>query len=120
LREENNNNNATSYVAPELPQNQINPAIVRDELLKCFESANREFVNITNQPATEEQIKQQTRQFLTTAFQSCGVSFENPSKEGIITAIEQCKRNAETMMGQNAREIIAHHYNEMMKLVSKL
>lgn len=113
-------NNKTTYVAPNLEKSQINAAVVRDELLKCFESANREFVNILNQPATEEQIKQQTRQFLVTAFQSCGASFENPRKEGIVTAIEECRKNAEGMMGEKGRQVIDHHYSEMMKLVSKL
>ena len=31
-----------TYLAPNLSQDQITPSLVRDELLKCFESANRE------------------------------------------------------------------------------
>jgi hypothetical protein len=35
-------------------------------------------------------------------------------------AIEQCKHNAEAMMGPAGKDVIDHHYIEMMKLVDKL
>lgn len=53
-------------------------------------------------------------------FRNCEVSLDNPSKQGILTAIQECKRNAEAMMGQSGSEIITHNYEEMMKLVNKL
>ena len=108
------------YAAPEIPSEQVTVQLVRDELLKCFESANREFSTLLNQPVTDEALKQQVRQFVTTVFANCGVSFEDPSKEGIVTAIGQCRSNAEEMMGPQGASIIAHHYSEMMKLVTKL
>jgi hypothetical protein len=37
-----------------------------------------------------------------------------------MTAINQCKSNAETMMGPKGADIINHHYSEMMKLVNRL
>jgi hypothetical protein len=95
-----------SYKAPEIGSDQVTPMLVRDELLKCFESANKEFMGLMHQP--------------TTVFQGCGVSFDSPTKTGIVTAIGQCKTNAEGMMGPAGAEIIRHHYNEMMKLVDKL
>ena len=42
----NNKNSEDTYKVPELNPEQITPAIVRDELLKCFESANCEFGKI--------------------------------------------------------------------------
>lgn len=145
-RNTTNNNYNTVYKAPNIPEEQINPTIVRDELLKCFESANREFsktMNLQEQQKTtqqqpllqaqkdsnnnnnpqqneEQRLKQQVRQFVTNVFQNCGVDFENPKKEGIVMAIEECKKNAEAMMGPGGRDIIEHHYNEMMKLVNRL
>src|SRR6266702_1344478 len=50
----------------------------------------------------------------------CGASFTNPTKWGIITAIGECKTNAEKMMGPPGADIIKHHYEEMMKLVNRL
>ena len=108
------------YKAPDIPPEKITPQLVRDELLKCFESANKEFYKILNQPFEDEQLKKQVREFVSSVFQKCGVSFENPTKEGIIAAIEECKRNAEQMMGEKAANIIKHHYEEMMKLVNKM
>jgi hypothetical protein len=35
-------------------------------------------------------------------------------------AIEQCKHNAEAMMGPAGKDVIDHHYIGMMKLVDKL
>ena len=111
---------ARDYKAPDMPAGDVTPALVRDELLKCFESANGEFMDLMNMPSTEEQIRGQVRQFVTTIFQNCGVSFDDPTKQGIITAIDQCKANAESMMGDKGADVIRHHYAEMMKLVHKL
>ena len=108
------------YKAPDLPKEKVTPVLVREELLKCFESANREFMHVLNQPTNDEALKVQVRQFVTGTFQSCGASFDQPTKDGIVTAIGQCKANAEAMMGQKGVEIIRHHYDEMMKLVNKL
>jgi hypothetical protein len=111
---------AGHYKAPDVPKGKVTPVLVRDELLKCFEDANMEFMNILNQPTNEEALKVQVRQFVTGTFQSCGASFDQPTKEGIVTAIGQCKANAEAMMGEKGAAIIREHYDEMMKLVNKL
>ena len=111
---------AGQYVAPDVPKGKVTPILVRDELLKCFESANKEFMHVLNQPTDDQALKAQVRQFVTGSFQSCGASFDQPTKEGIVTAIGQCKANAEAMMGQKGATIIREHYDEMMKLVNKL
>src|SRR5713226_3225619 len=88
-----------SYKAPDIDTDQVTPTLVRDELLKCFESANKEFMGLMHQSTTDEALRAQVRQFVTTVFQGCGVSFDSPTKTGIVTAIGQCKSNAEAMMG---------------------
>ena len=110
----------TSYTAPSVPQDEVTVQLVRDELLKCFESANREFMDVLKQPVADEALKSQVHQFVTTVFANCGVSFDSPTKDGIVTAIGQCKSNAESMMGPQGASIIQHHYAEMMKLVDRL
>jgi len=109
-----------TYKAPDIPTSQITGELVRDELLRCFESANKEFYTLLNQPVTDEALKTQVKQFVEGVFQSCGVSYTEPTKIGIQTAINQCKSNAETMMGPKGADIINHHYTEMMKLVNRL
>ena len=111
---------AEGYKAPNVPKEKVTPVLVRDELLKCFESANKEFMHVLKQPTNDEALKAQVRQFVTGSFQSCGASFDKPTKEGIISAISTCKSNAESMMGPKGAGIIKHHYDEMMKLVTKL
>lgn len=111
---------AGGYEAPDVPADKVTPVLVREELLKCFESANKEFMHVLNQPTNDDELKSQVRQFVTGTFQSCGASFDQPTKEGIVTAIGQCKANAETMMGPKGAAIIQHHYSEMMKLVDRL
>jgi hypothetical protein len=108
------------YKAPDVTGKDLTPALARDELLKCFESANREFYEILDQPMGGEALKQQVRQFVTGVFSQCGVSFDRPTKAGIMTAIEQCKKNAESTMGPRGASIISEHYEEMMKLLSRL
>ena len=108
------------YKAPDVPSDRITPEFVRDELLTCFESANREFATLLNQPVTDEQLKQQVKQFVESVFVNCGASFTDPTKEGILTAINQCRTNAGKMMGPQGTGIIQHHYDEMMKLVDRL
>jgi hypothetical protein len=110
----------SAYKAPDIPAEQITPVFVRDELLRCFESANGEFMRLLNQPFTDEALKTQVKQFVGTVFQNCGVSYDNPTRGGIVTAINECKKNAEAMMGPAGADIIRHHYDEMMKLVNKL
>jgi hypothetical protein len=111
---------AQPYVAPDVPDDELTPVLVRDELLKCFESANGEFAKVLHQPVTDEQLKQQVKSFVEGVFSQCGVSYVSPTKEGIVVAISECKRNAEQMMGPQGAEIIQHHYSEMMKLVDRL
>ncbi len=108
------------YVAPDVPDDKVTPTLVRDELLKCFESANGEFAEMLHQPVTDEQLRQQVKSFVEGVFSQCGVSYVSPTKDGIMTAISECKRNAEQMMGPQGASIIQHHYSEMMKLVERL
>ncbi len=108
------------YTAPTVPDGKVTPQLVRDELLNCFESANREFSKVLNQPVTDEALKGQVRSFVQSVFSNCGASFDNPTRDGILLAISRCKANAEKMMGPQGAEIIKHHYDEMMKLVDKL
>jgi hypothetical protein len=110
----------TGYKAPILQADKITPVLVRDELLKCFESANKEFMEVLHQPATDAAIRAQVNQFVTGVFKNCGASFDNPTKGGILTAIDQCRANAQSMMGPEGTEIINHHYAEMIKLVDSL
>jgi hypothetical protein len=109
-----------TYRAPDVPKEQVTGEFVRDELLRCFESANKEFLALLNQPVADEALKVQVKQFVEGVFQNCGVSYTNPTKTGILSAISQCKSNAEKMMGPQGADIIRHHYAEMMKLVNKL
>ena len=108
------------YQAPSLTNLRVTPELVRDELLVCFESANKEFMRLMAQPVTDDALKGQVRMFVESVFQKCGASFTNPTKWGIVTAIGECKSNAETMMGPKGSDIIKHHYEEMMKLVNRL
>ncbi len=109
-----------TYRAPEVHTEDLTPEFVRDELLRCFESANGEFYEMLNQPVTDEALREQVRQFVTGVFQQCGASFEEPTKGGIRLSIEQCKTNAAQMMGNRGAEVIRHHYDEMMKLVTRM
>ena len=109
-----------TYRAPDVSADQVTPVFVRDQLLLCFESANREFMRLLDQPVTDEQLKQQVRTFVEGVFTQCGVSYVSPTKDGIVAAISECKSNAEKMMGPKGATIIEHHYDEMMMLVNRL
>jgi len=109
-----------AYKAPTISDEKLTPQLVRDELLNCFESANREFATVMKQPVTGEALKEQVKNFVQTVFNGCGVNFDHPTKQGILTAIDQCKAKAERMMGPQGNAIIQHHYDEMMKLVSRM
>ena len=68
-----------SYKAPDLSNQEVTPQLVRDELLTCFESANREFARVMNQPFTDEALRQQVKQFVVTIFSQCGASYADPT-----------------------------------------
>src|SRR5437879_11801312 len=108
------------YKAPDIPSDRVTPEFVRDELLNCFESANREFATLLNQPVTDEQLKVQVKQCVESVFVNCGASYTDPTKQGILTAMNQCRSNAEKMMGPEGAGIIQHHYGEVMNRVDSL
>src|SRR5438874_241339 len=86
-----------TYKAPDIPSSRITGKLVRDELLRCFESANKEFFTLLNQPVTDEALKTQVKQFVEGVFQSCGVSYTEPTKTGILTAINHCKNSVDSL-----------------------
>src|SRR5438552_17282677 len=98
-----------AYVAPRVRDADVTTEFVRDELLRCFESANREFFEILGQPATEAQVREQVHGFVTGVFQQCGASFEDRTKQGIFTATEPCRSNAAQMMGVPGAIVIRQH-----------
>ncbi|MGP8124756.1 MAG: hypothetical protein ACLQEQ_02680 [Nitrososphaerales archaeon] len=108
------------YHVPQVNDSQVMPTFVRDQLLLCFESANREFAAALRQPVTDDQLKQQVRSFVELVFSQCGASYVSPTRAGIVETISECKNNAEKMMGSQGSGIIRHHYAEMMKLADKL
>ena len=75
----------SGYKAPDVPAGSVTLELVRDESPASFGSANREFV--------------------VSAFVRCGASFENPTKAGIVAAVEECKRNAEAAMGPRGAKL---------------
>jgi hypothetical protein len=77
----------TTYKAPENPHGvDVTPSFVRDEIIACFESANREFLRLLNLPIDNEILKSQVRKFVTTVFANCGSSYWDPTKESILEA----------------------------------
>ena len=68
-----------TYRAPEVSSERITSEFVRDELLRCFESANREFLTLLRQPVADEALKTQVKQFVEGVFQNCGVSYVHPT-----------------------------------------
>src|SRR3989304_5508801 len=75
------------YRAPEVLPEGFTSMFVRDELLRCFESANREFLKILNQPVVDDQLRGQVHQFVTQVFRACRVRYANPTKAGIRAAV---------------------------------
>jgi len=71
----------TTYKASENPHGvDVTPSFVRDEIIACFESANREFLRLLNLPVDNDILKSQVRKFVTTVFANCGSSYWNPTK----------------------------------------
>ena len=111
---------AGGYIAPEISDSEITPIFVRSELLRCLEITYSDLLNIMNLDLEETVIRDRVLQFVTTIFQDCEVSFDQPTKLGLLKAIEECKRRAERMMGPVGREVIDSLSQQMMKLVEKI
>src|SRR5438128_12702400 len=94
-----------TYTAPNVSDAELTPSFVRDELLRCFESANQQFFEIVGQRVTDEQLRAQVREFVTGVFQPCGGPFETPTKQGSRTAINQSKANASCTTGGRGAEV---------------
>src|SRR2546422_10577214 len=109
-----------TYKAPDVPSDRVTPEFVRDELLSCFESANRGFAMLLNQPVTDGQLNQQVKQFVESVFVNCGASYTDPTKEGILTAMNQCRTNAEKMIGPQSAATQQNQKQEYRKGADRL
>ncbi|MGC8687506.1 MAG: hypothetical protein ACP5RM_02285 [Candidatus Micrarchaeia archaeon] len=99
---------------------KISTTYARDRLINCFETANKEINNALNQKVPEKELKARVRLFVGDAFRKCDVDFNNPSKEGLLKAMELCKKNTEKMLGKKGAKIVEKHYNEMLELFSRI
>ena len=72
----------TGYNAPQVAAGEATPTLVRDELLRCFESANQEFMAVLDQPTSEAAIRSQVRSFVTGVFEGCGASSTTQPRQG--------------------------------------
>ena len=111
---------AGGYIAREISDSEITPIFVRSELLRCLEITYSDLLNIMNLELEESVINDRVLQFVTMIFQDCNVSFEQPTKLGLLKAIDECKKRAELMMGPVGREVIDSLSQQMVKLVEKI
>jgi hypothetical protein len=98
----------------------VDPAVVTERLINCFETANREINEALDQKVPEEELKARVKLFVGDAFRKCNVNVRNPTKEGLKAAMEMCKVNTEMMLGPKAEVIIKKHYKEMSEIIDRL
>lgn len=108
------------YTSPEVSDSIITPTFVRNELLRCLEVTYSDLLDIMNLDLEETVVKDRVHQFVTVIFQDCNVSFDNPTKLGLLKAIDECKKRAVLMMGPVGLEVIDSLSQQMVSLVEKI
>ena len=98
----------------------VDPAVVTERLINCFETANREIKEALNQKVPEGELKARVKLFVGDAFRKCDVDVHNPTKKSLRAAMEMCKVNTEKMLGPKAEGIIKKHYKEMSEIIDRL
>ncbi|MFC1609083.1 hypothetical protein ACFL3M_02735 [Patescibacteria group bacterium] len=107
------------------PLDEVTPVMVRDALIECFSEAHeditkecfgeegREFVGEKSDGISDVNAEMLVKKY----FKEKGADFDNPTKEGIINAVDKL---AEFSGNFRSQEVIKKHKGEMMKLVDKL
>lgn len=108
------------YIAPEISDSIITPIFVRSELLRCLEVTYSDLLSIMNLDLEETVVRDRVLQFVTVIFQDCDVSFDDPTKLGLLKALDECKKRAVLMMGPVGLEVIDSLSQQMVKLVEKI
>jgi len=108
------------YTAPEVSDTTITPIFVRSELLRCLEVTYSDLLNLMNLELEETVVRDRVLQFVTVIFQDCNVSFDDPTKQGLLKAIDECKKRAVLMMGPVGLEVIDSLSQQMVQLVEKI
>ncbi|MCL4373366.1 hypothetical protein M1367_00635 [Candidatus Marsarchaeota archaeon] len=100
--------------------NNVSTIYARDRLINCFETANKEINEALDQKVPEKELKARVKLFVGDAFKKCNVDFNNPSKDGLLKAMDLCKRNTEKILGKKGAKIVEKHYNEMLEIMSRI
>ncbi|MEM0202277.1 MAG: hypothetical protein QXR73_03810 [Candidatus Micrarchaeaceae archaeon] len=98
----------------------VTPQEAVKRLINCFETANREINEALNLKVPEKELKARVKIFVGDAFKKCNVDINNPTKKGLIEAMNLCKINTEKMLGKDAEPIIKKHYKEMSEIIERL
>ncbi len=108
------------YSAPDVSDANITPIFVRSELLRCLEVTYSDLLDIMNLDLEEKDVRDKVLRFVKVIFQDCNVSFDDPTKQGLLKAIDECKKRAVLMMGPVGLEVIDSLSQQMVQLVEKI
>lgn len=100
---------------------KLDPQYVLDHLMQCFTDANKEMSKALGQNLSDEEIQARAKVFLGDAFRNCKVDLKNPTKDGILKAMDQCKNNIMGSLGEEkGNEFVQKYYVEMKSIVDRM
>lgn len=107
---------------PLKPGEKLTAVFVRDELIECFFTSQKEILALAAQAmhrgGSDAEIRGNVTQIIRMAFQEVGGSFDEPTKASILQVMEVLRRKS-TATGK-AAEIVEYHARQMMELVQQL
>jgi len=105
------------------PEDDINPIIIRDAMLKCFFEADKDvlkklFLKSDFQSNEDIEIgKKHVEIVIKKMFNDVNGDFNNPTKKSLINVVNKCKEYAGLFRD---KETIEKHANEIMTLINML
>lgn len=97
------------------PSQKLTPFMVRDAIVECFFQAHCAAAGINKDE--KETNRQYCKDIVSKAFFDAGEDFNNPTKMGIMNAMEKLAEFANKFRDP---KVIEKHYNEVLQLVKKL
>lgn len=95
---------------------------VRDFIVKCFSHSHRETFErarkIICSPTDSKSIENSVILVVRLAFKKAGYDFDNPTKDGLISVLDNLAKEARLMGTPDC--IVDYHKNEIMKAVNRL
>lgn len=102
----------------------VTPEIAKDAIVACFEAAHKEILDMDDEyvewesPEKREKFRDmQIEARVKNAFEEAGISYDAPTKEGLLKVLDVLAKMAKEF---RKPDVVERHYNEVKGIIDKI